>query len=67
MNVSSRILTGIPKTGCRNGAIFLDTPDYPEIVYQSDNSLFERAEAERKNSRKKTSQKHRFGLRKNFI
>lgn len=39
------------------GDIFLDTPNYPEIVYQSDNSLFERAEAERKKMEEKNKPK----------
>ena len=37
--------------------IFLDTPNYPEIVYQSDNSLFERADAERKKLEEKNKPK----------
>lgn len=37
--------------------IFLDTPNYPEVVYQSDNSLFERAEAERKKLEEKNKPK----------
>ncbi|WP_312765252.1 OstA-like protein [Epilithonimonas sp.] len=37
--------------------IFLDTPDYPEIVYESDNSLFDRAEAERKKLEEKNKPK----------
>ncbi|MDP9956700.1 lipopolysaccharide export system protein LptA [Epilithonimonas hungarica] len=39
------------------GDIFLDTPNYPEIVYESDNSLFERAEAERKKLEEKNKPK----------
>ncbi|RZJ37729.1 MAG: organic solvent tolerance protein OstA [Chryseobacterium sp.] len=37
--------------------IFLDTPNYPEIVYQSDNFLFERADAERKKQEEKNKPK----------
>lgn len=37
--------------------IFLDTPNYPEIVYQSDNSLIERADAERKKLEEKNKPK----------
>lgn len=37
--------------------IFLDTPNYPETVYQSDNSLFERADAERKKLEEKNKPK----------
>ncbi len=37
--------------------IFLDTPNYPEIVYNSDNSLFNRAEAERKKLEEKNKPK----------
>lgn len=37
--------------------IFLDTPNYPEIVYESDNSLFERAETERKKLEEKNKPK----------
>lgn len=37
--------------------IFLDTPNYPEVVYQSDNSLFERADAERKKLEEKNKPK----------
>jgi len=37
--------------------IFLDTPNYPEIVYQSDNSLFDRAETERKKLEEKNKPK----------
>ena len=37
--------------------IFLDTPNYPEIVYESDNSLFERADAERKKLEEKNKPK----------
>ena len=39
------------------GDIFLDTPNYPEIVYESDNSLFERADAERKKLEEKNKPK----------
>lgn len=39
------------------GDIFLDTPNYPETVYQSDNSLFERADAERKKLEEKNKPK----------
>lgn len=39
------------------GDIFLDTPNYPEIVYESDNSLFDRAEAERKKLEEKNKPK----------
>ncbi len=39
------------------GDIFLDTPNYPEIVYQSDNSIFERADAERKKLEEKNKPK----------
>ncbi|MCD9853682.1 organic solvent tolerance protein OstA [Epilithonimonas sp. JDS] len=39
------------------GDIFLDTPNYPEIFYQSDNSLFERADAERKKLEEKNKPK----------
>ena len=39
------------------GDIFLDTPNYPEIVYESDNSLFDRAEAERKKIEEKNKPK----------
>ena len=37
--------------------IFLDTPNYPEIVYESDNSLFERADVERKKLEEKNKPK----------
>ncbi|MFC0342874.1 OstA-like protein [Epilithonimonas hispanica] len=37
--------------------IFLDTPNYPEIVYDSDNSLFDKAEAERKKLEEKNKPK----------
>ena len=37
--------------------IFLDTPNYPEIVYESDNSLYERADAERKKLEEKNKPK----------
>lgn len=37
--------------------IFLDTPNYPEIVYESDNSLFNLAEAERKKQEEKNKPK----------
>ncbi len=37
--------------------IFLDTPNYPEIVYESDNSLYERAAAERKKLEEKNKPK----------
>lgn len=37
--------------------IFLDTPNYPETVYQSDNSLFERADAELKKLEEKNKPK----------
>jgi len=37
--------------------IFLDTPNYPEIVYESDNALFDRAEAERKKLEEKNKPK----------
>ncbi|WP_333852415.1 OstA-like protein [Epilithonimonas sp.] len=39
------------------GDIFLDTPNYPEIVYESDNSLFNLAEAERKKQEEKNKPK----------
>lgn len=39
------------------GDIFLDTPNYPEMVYESDNSLFERAETERKKLEEKNKPK----------
>lgn len=39
------------------GDIFLDTPNYPEIIYQSDNSLFERADTERKKQEEKNKPK----------
>lgn len=39
------------------GDIFLDTPNYPEIIYQSDNSLFERADIERKKIEEKNKPK----------
>lgn len=41
----------------KHGDIFLDTPNYPEIVYQSDNSIFERADAERKKLEEKNKPK----------
>ncbi|MPS73371.1 MAG: organic solvent tolerance protein OstA [Chryseobacterium sp.] len=41
----------------KSSDIFLDTPNYPEIVYESDNSLFERAEAERKKLEEKNKPK----------
>lgn len=37
--------------------IFVDTPNYPEIQYESDNSLFNRAEAERKKLEEKNKPK----------
>jgi len=37
--------------------IFLDTPNYPEIVYESDNTLFNLAEAERKKQEEKNKPK----------
>jgi len=37
--------------------IFLDTPNYPEIVYESDNALFDRAEGERKKLEEKNKPK----------
>lgn len=37
--------------------IFLDTPNYPETIYQSDNYLFERADAERKKLEEKNKPK----------
>ena len=37
--------------------IFVDTPNYPEIVYESDNSLYERADAERKKLEEKNKPK----------
>jgi len=37
--------------------IFLDTPNYPEIVYESDNSLFNLAESERKKLEEKNKPK----------
>lgn len=41
----------------KHSDIFLDTPNYPEIVYESDNSLFDRAEAERKKLEEKNKPK----------
>lgn len=46
------------------GDIFLDTPNYPEIVYESDNSLFDRAEAERKKIEEKNKPKTPFRVKK---
>ena len=37
--------------------IFLDTPNYPEIVYESDNTLFNLAESERKKQEEKNKPK----------
>ncbi|MFC4165474.1 OstA-like protein [Epilithonimonas zeae] len=37
--------------------IFLETPNYPEIVYESDNTLFNLAEAERKKQEEKNKPK----------
>ena len=37
--------------------IFLDTPNYPEKVYESDNSLFDKAQAERKKLEEKNKPK----------
>lgn len=41
----------------KHSDIFLDTPNYPEIVYESDNSLFNLAESERKKLEEKNKPK----------
>jgi len=41
----------------KHSDIFLDTPNYPEIIYESDNSLFNLAESERKKLEEKNKPK----------